>query len=73
MTDVLYNQAIWQRQRYDVNPQLFSAMGERYDTSQSIDLNRVKSLERNFDAWFVDEAEYGIQADMRRMNITGVF
>ena len=72
MTDVMYNQAIWQRQRYDVNPQLYSAMGGRYDKSQTIDLNRVKSLELDFDSWFVDEAEYGIQADMRRMNITEI-
>lgn len=72
MTDVMYNQAIWQRQRYDVNPQLYSAMGGRYDKSQTIDLNRVKSLELDFDSWFVDEAEYGIQADMRRMNITDI-
>ena len=73
MNDVLFNQAIWKRQRYGVNPELYSAMGVRYDKTQSIDANRVRSLELSFDNWFVDDAEYGIQADIRRLNMTDIF
>ena len=73
MNDVLFNQAIWKRQRYGVKPELYSAMGVRYDKTQSIDTNRVRSLELSFDNWFIDVAEYGIQADMRRLNMTDIF
>jgi len=67
--DVLYNQQVWQDIRYDIDSSTYSAMGNRYDVTQTIDLKRVMDMGFAFENWMAKESVYGLVTDLTRMNL----